>query len=161
MCEDLARIDPVQTVIRSVGPNLVVALLMDGPQTPGRWSDRYATVLADDPGCAVITVTSLGLLRRWAMPTSTSSFQVALWKEAGGEPARELRIPSDHHALLVTLSYKLGTCFTMDGRPDINRTLGLSLSGAYPIKYHRELPPWLGGSAGGLSSGDVDTIRTV
>src|SRR5262249_19878227 len=29
ICEDLARIDPVQTVIRAIGPNLVVPLLMD------------------------------------------------------------------------------------------------------------------------------------
>src|SRR5262249_21293110 len=66
VCEDLARIDPVQTVIRAVGPNLVVALLMDGPQKTSRWAARYATVLADDPGCAVLSLSSLGLLRRSA-----------------------------------------------------------------------------------------------
>ena len=39
VCEDLARIDPVQPVLRAVwGPNLVVALLMDGPQLRGRWA---------------------------------------------------------------------------------------------------------------------------
>jgi hypothetical protein len=57
ICEDLARIDPVQAAIRAIGPNLVVALLMDGPQAENRWSGRYATVLADDPGCAVLTLT--------------------------------------------------------------------------------------------------------
>jgi len=57
ICEDLARIDPVQTVIRAIGPNLVIALLMDGPQWQRRWSGRYATVLADDPGSAVLSVT--------------------------------------------------------------------------------------------------------
>jgi hypothetical protein len=157
VCEDLARIDPVQTVIRSIGPNLVIALLMDGPQTPGRWSDRYATVLADDPGCAVITLTSLGLLRRWAMPQPPSSFQIALWKEAGGERARELSIPSDHHALLLTLSYKTDTCFTIDGRPDVNRTVALSLSGTHPIKCRHRLPSWLDCFAGNSASDDVDT----
>ena len=49
VCEDLARIDPVQSVVRAVGPNLVVALLMDGAQLERRWPGRYATVLADDP----------------------------------------------------------------------------------------------------------------
>ena len=68
VCEDLARIDPVQTVLRSVGPNLVVALLLDGPQWERRWPGRYATVLADDPGSAVLTVTSLGMVRRSVMP---------------------------------------------------------------------------------------------
>jgi hypothetical protein len=37
ICEDLARPDPVGDLIRAVGPNLVVALLMDGPQLKGRW----------------------------------------------------------------------------------------------------------------------------
>ena len=50
VCEDLARVDPVQSIIRSVAPNLVVALLMDGPQLESRWPGRYATVLAEDPG---------------------------------------------------------------------------------------------------------------
>ena len=50
---------PLRTVIRSVGPNLVIVLLMDGPQLVRRWPGKYATVLSDDPGSAVLTVTSL------------------------------------------------------------------------------------------------------
>ena len=49
VCEDLARPDPVANMVRAVGPNLLIALLMDGPQTKERWAARYATVLADDP----------------------------------------------------------------------------------------------------------------
>jgi hypothetical protein len=45
LCEDLARVDPCQELIRSIGPNLVLVLLMDGPQLRPRWSGRYATVL--------------------------------------------------------------------------------------------------------------------
>jgi len=41
ICEDLARVDPCQSVIRSIGPNLVFALLMDGPQTNRRWEIRH------------------------------------------------------------------------------------------------------------------------
>jgi hypothetical protein len=46
VCEDLARPDPVGDFVRAVGPNLVIAVLMDGPQLVGRWPGRYAGSLA-------------------------------------------------------------------------------------------------------------------
>lgn len=46
ICEDLARPDPVGDLVRAVGPNLVIALLMDGSQGVERWSSRYAAALA-------------------------------------------------------------------------------------------------------------------
>src|SRR5262249_17681153 len=60
ICEDLARSEPCQDLVRAIGPNLVIALLMDGPQLKDRWPARYATVLAEDPGSSVLTVTSMG-----------------------------------------------------------------------------------------------------
>ena len=45
ICEDLARLDEVADVLRRVGPSLVIALLLDGPQLPQRWPARYATCL--------------------------------------------------------------------------------------------------------------------
>jgi hypothetical protein len=60
ICEDLARMDPAMSAIRAVGPNLVVALLMDGPQLGARWPGRYTGVLADEPGCAVLSLTCAG-----------------------------------------------------------------------------------------------------
>lgn len=36
VCEDLAQIDNVATVIRSVGPTVVFTPLLDGPQLIGR-----------------------------------------------------------------------------------------------------------------------------
>ncbi len=55
---------PGATILRAVGPNLVVCLLLDGPQSKERWSTRAAAALADDPGSSVLTLTSLGMLRR-------------------------------------------------------------------------------------------------
>ena len=63
VCEDLARIDDVADLIRSVGPTLVVTPLLDGPQLTSRWAARYASVLADDPGSAVLTLSSYGMVR--------------------------------------------------------------------------------------------------
>jgi hypothetical protein len=60
VCEDLAQTDDVAAVIRAVGPMIVVTPLLDGPQLGSRWAARYASVLADDPGSAVLTLTSFG-----------------------------------------------------------------------------------------------------
>ena len=84
ICEDLARQDPVTEVIRAVGPNLVFALLMDGPQLRNRWASRYASVLAEDPGCSVLSLTSLGMSRRSrprleSGPVVDRSSVIALW----------------------------------------------------------------------------------
>jgi predicted amidohydrolase len=93
VCEDLARPDPVANIVRAVGPNLVIALLMDGPQTKERWAARYATVLADDPGCSVLALTSLGMtqLSRPKTPPSRSRI-VALWKDRFNG-ATEIELP--------------------------------------------------------------------
>jgi hypothetical protein len=53
VCENLAQIDEVANVVRSVGPMIVINPLPDGAQLSSRWSARYASVLADDPGSAV------------------------------------------------------------------------------------------------------------
>lgn len=66
-------------VLRRVGPSLVVGLLLDGPQLPQRWPARYATVLADEPGSAVLTLTSFGMVARSRPPGRTRSRAVALW----------------------------------------------------------------------------------
>ncbi|HEV2646270.1 MAG TPA: hypothetical protein VGU46_07905 [Acidobacteriaceae bacterium] len=89
ICEDLARPDPVGDVIRAVGPNLVITLLLDGPQLEGRWSGRYATALADDPGCSVLTLTSAGMTALSNPPGGKlprkNHGKVALWKDRRGK----------------------------------------------------------------------------
>jgi hypothetical protein len=141
ICEDLARIDPVQTVVRAIGPNLVVALLMDGPQLERRWPGRYATVLADDPGSAVLTLTSLGLMRRSDTPRAR---EIALWKDAQGA-ARELELPDGAHALVLTLLPTRETNLSSDLRTDNNMSIKISLAGVLGISVDSRKFPWLNG----------------
>ncbi len=134
VCEDLARIDPVQAALRAIGPNLVTVLLMDGPQLERRWPGRYATVLADDPGSAVLTLSSIGMVSRAAMPGGKEYREIALWKEPGGA-AKELWLPRGCHGLLLSLSTSWETNFTLDGRSDGGATMQLSLAGLRPIRH--------------------------
>jgi hypothetical protein len=133
VCEDLARPDPVANIVRAVGPNLVIALLMDGPQTKERWAARYATVLADDPGCSVLSLTSLGMaqLSRPKTPPSRSRI-VALWKDRFNG-ATEIELPPGADAIAVSLSTRHDEEFTADGRGDGGTAVFPILSGVHPI----------------------------
>jgi hypothetical protein len=140
ICEDLARVEPAQTALRAVGPNLVLALLLDGPQLGDRWPGRYATVLAEDPGSSVLSLTSVGMVNRGGHGHSGHT-AVALWKEAGGQ-SRSLELPHGDHALLLSLAFVQQDRQTLDGRTDRNRTVGVSLVHARPIR-HPNPPKWL------------------
>jgi hypothetical protein len=143
VCEDLARFDPVMPVINAVGPNLVVALLMDGPQWERRWPGRYATVLADDPGSSVLTLTSLGMLRRSFMPGDGDQRQIAIWKQTG-DVAQELKLPAGHHALLLSLTMTSERQITLDRRSDDFGTRRFRLSGARGVRFATGTEPkWL------------------
>jgi hypothetical protein len=141
VCEDLARVDPVQPVVRAVGPTLVVSLLLDGAQEERRWPGRYATVLADDPGSAVLTLTSLGMIRRSMGPGESRAMPVALWKDSAG-PATELGLPQGSHALLLTLRTLNEENWTLDGRSDRKATVRLKLVEKREIT-HPAPPPWV------------------
>lgn len=147
ICEDLARIDPCQQVIRAVGPNLVVALLMDGPQIVTRWPRHYAGVLADDPGSSVLTLSSLGLIER-ASPTDPSrSRAVAYWKDPTRET--ELHLATGNHALAVSLKAKPTTEFTLDGRSDYGRSFAWELAQAQSVRAAAgDAPDWILQGAG-------------
>ena len=133
VCEDLARIDPVQPALRAIGPNLVIVLLMDGPQLERRWPGRYATVLADDPGSAVLTLTSIGMVNRAASLGGEDHREVALWKELGGF-AQALPLPRGFHGLLLTLSTSWEEHFSLDTRSDGKTSRRLSLGGVRPVR---------------------------
>ncbi len=119
ICEDLARPDPVADVIRAVGPNLVIALLMDGPQLVSRWPARYATVLADDPGSSVLTLTALGMaeLSRPLTEPKTSR-AIALWKDAQRGGPYQIELPLGAAGVVLSLAVERHEEWTADGRSD-------------------------------------------
>lgn len=143
ICEDLARTDPAMTIIRAVGPNLVVALLMDGPQLATRWPARYATVLADDPGSSVLTLTCAALVDRANWMESRPVRSIALWRDARGG-MKELNLPAGHHGMCLTLTADYVPQFTMDGRSDVSATQELELTAAIPLALEtKKIPEWL------------------
>lgn len=119
ICEDLARLDPIDHVIRSVGPTLLVALLQDGPQLRTRWPGRFATVYADDPGSSVLTVTSLAMAERYqsGFVQQDQKRVIALWSEQGQYP-KELSLDAGCEALWLSLQADRCIEYSADGRTD-------------------------------------------
>jgi len=115
VCEDLTQNDEVGEIIRSVGPTFMTAFLLDGPQLASRWGARYASVLADDPGAAVLALTSYGMARRSRPHRHEPSAVIALWKEPSGG-AREIPLESGAHAVLLTVCGDRATRRSADGR---------------------------------------------
>lgn len=132
ICEDLARPDPVADIVRAVGPNLVISLLMDGPQLKERWPARYASVLADDPGSSVLTLTSLGMASLSRMGSEPPSRVIALWREDEA-PIREVALSREASALVVTLRTKWREEWTADGRSDERTSSQLTWAGSVEI----------------------------
>jgi hypothetical protein len=102
ICEDLARQEPMADIVRAVGPNLVVALLMDGPQLRDRWSARYAAILAEDPGSSVLAFTSIGMATLSKLPDKPPSRVVALWNDAKKGP-REISLSPGAQGIILML----------------------------------------------------------
>jgi hypothetical protein len=126
LCEDLARQDPIAEIVRAVGPNLVIALLMDGPQLRSRWPARYATVLADDPGSSVLTLTSLGMAMMSRPGGRLASRVIALWKDATTPEAREIELSANGVGVVLSLSVEYLNEWSADGRDD-------NLATGYPL----------------------------
>jgi hypothetical protein len=119
VCEDLAQIDQVADVIRSVGPTGVITPLLDGPQLTSRWAARYASVLADDPGSAVLTLTSFGMVQRCRPHGRDSSAIVALWKDPV-QGSREIPLEAGAHGVLLTVCGDRATRTSADGRSPVD-----------------------------------------
>jgi hypothetical protein len=123
ICEDLARQEPVAPVVRAVAPHLVIALLQDGPQLESRWAARYASVLADDPGSSVLTLTSAGMAHlgnpKNGASTSTrrkikNGTVVGLWRDQLN--TQLLSLSDNSRALLLRLRSQRVTEYSTDGR---------------------------------------------
>jgi hypothetical protein len=135
ICEDLARPDPVGDLVRAVGPNLVISLLMDGPQLKERWGARYASSLADDPGSSVLTVTSLGMASLSRPATGHSrSRTIALWKNASNAQLVEIELPEGASGVILSLTVEYKTEWTADGRNDDRNAGYPTLSGIHPVR---------------------------
>ena len=106
ICEDLARQDPIAPVVRALGPDLVVALLLDGPQKKERWSHRYSSALVDEPGCSVLSISPYGMTQR---STNGGEYDpssiVALWCDT--RSPHELELEPDKIGILLILNIEV------------------------------------------------------
>src|SRR5262245_22061129 len=133
VCEDLARLDEVADLLRAIGPTLVVTTLLDGPQLASRWTARYASVLADDPGSAVVTLTSFGFVQRSLPPGRSPSRVVSLWKDPV-RGLREIPLDADAHAVLIRIQVGRTTRHSADDRPPVANTANVSAEGVRQIR---------------------------
>lgn len=115
ICEDLARQEPVAQAVRAVGPNLVVSLLLDGPQLAQRWPGKYSAVLSDDPGSSVLSVTALGMTLRSTGLGNKPSRGVALWSEPN-KGSETLEIDENGVGIVIGLKLVEEKMWTIDGR---------------------------------------------
>ncbi|MBS1692311.1 MAG: hypothetical protein JST91_08825 [Actinobacteria bacterium] len=122
VCEDLSQHDDVSEVIRSVGPTLVITPLLDGPQLASRWAARYASVLADDPGSAVATLSAYGMVQRCRPQGFAPSPVVGLWKDPV-RGIREVPLEAGAHGVLMTICGERTTRRTADSRKPIDNAI--------------------------------------
>ena len=133
VCEDLAQIDEVAEIIRSVGPTIVVTPLLDGPQLSSRWAARYASVLADDPGSGVLTLTSFGMVQRCRPHGRDSVPVVALWKDPV-RGVREIPLEAGAHGVLLTACGDRCTRRTADGRWPVDNATHYYDAAVYQVR---------------------------
>lgn len=139
ICEDLARMDPAMNAIRAVGPNLVVALLMDGPQLGARWPGRYASVLADEPGCSVLSLTCAATVdssnahfSATTKPLTPPQRIIARWTQTENV-CNDLVLPDGANGVLLCLQSVPKHQTTLDNRPDYERARELKFVSQHPL----------------------------
>jgi hypothetical protein len=132
VCEDLARLDGVAELLRSVGPTLVMTLLLDGPQLASRWTSRYAGVLADDPGSAVLTLTALGMATRSQPRGVPPSRVIAMWKDPV-RGVREIPMEPGSQAVLLKAVIDRSTRHAADGRQPVDDVTDFYIAGVHQL----------------------------
>jgi hypothetical protein len=133
VCEDLAHNDDIAQLIRSVGPTIVLNVLLDGPQLPSRWTARYASVLADDPGSAVLTLTSYGMVERSRPPGRDASRVIALEKDPT-RGVREIPLEPGAQGVLLTVCMDRATRYSADRRWPIDNSTSCYGVAVYQVR---------------------------
>lgn len=133
VCEDLARLDEVAELLRDVGPALVLTLLLDGPQLASRWTARYASVLADDPGSAVLTLTAYGMVERSRPGGLPPSPVVALWKDPS-RGLRQIALEPGTEGVLVSVAVTSARRRAAEGRTPLDNSTGLVVAGVRSVR---------------------------
>jgi hypothetical protein len=133
VCEDLARLDGVAELLRALAPTLVLALLLDGPQLASRWTSRYAGVLADDPGSAVLTLTSFGMAVRSRPAGMPLSGVIAMWKDPV-RGIREIALDPAAQGVLLKSVHGPASRFAADGRMPVDDATDLYVAGVHQLR---------------------------
>lgn len=151
VCEDLARLDEVADLLRAVGPTLALTLLLDGPQLASRWTARYAGVLADDPGSAVLTLSAYGMVERSRPPGRPPSSVVALWKDST-RGLREISLDPGAQGVLLSIAVDRGRRRAADGRVPVDNAAELLVAGVHQVRAGS------GGAAKAAGTGDAPVV---
>ena len=125
VCEDLAHNDEIAQLIRWVGATLVMNVLLDGPQLTSRWTARYASVLADDPGSAALTLTSYGMAERSRPHGHDASSVITLWKDPT-QGVAWIPLEPGAHGVLLTVSVDRATRYSADLRWPVENSTSFS-----------------------------------
>jgi len=162
VCEDLARLDGVAALLRSVGPTIVLTLLLDGPQLASRWTARYASVLADDPGSSVLTLTALGMAVRSQPRGMAPSRVIAMWKDPA-QGLREIPIEPGAQAVLLKAVLDRSARYAADGRQPVDDVTDFYIAGvqqvrAVPVAQGQSDDVEPSGNAGELASRELSVL---
>src|SRR5262249_38639595 len=90
-----------------------------GPQLTSRWTARYASVLADDPGSAVLTLTSFGMVQRSRPHQRDASPIVALSRDPT-RGFREIPLEAGAQGVVLTVCMARTTRRSADGRRPVD-----------------------------------------
>ena len=133
VCEDLARMDEVADLLRAVGPTLITTILLDGPQLSTRWTARYASILVDDPGSAVLTLTAYGFVQRSRTGGRPPPPFVMLWKDTR-RGVREVQLDEGAQGVLVTVALDHARRRAADGRTPVDNVAELFMADVRQVR---------------------------
>ena len=133
ICEDLAQNDEVADLIRAIGPTGIMTPLLDGPQLASRWSARYASVFADDPGSAVLTLSAWGMVDRCRPRGRDAARVVGLWKDPSNG-FNEIPLESGAQGILLTACVSPAQRGSNDGRRPVPNAVDLYAVGQHQIR---------------------------